>query len=213
MFVERSQWKPNELRQGDVLAGVPFPYASLLQQQLIGELTPKKHLDFPAIVAKMHGISAGSQEASFFTGQAPMKLSFCAVLTQCCELVPNTKGKINFVQTISVCRLTTLTAAMKNDPDKLLAIRSNSDPRKAGGYKNYFFYGAGLELGPEELMADFSQTACIPSREFPDAMASKVLQLDDRSRMKFKIKLGVFNAKPTDEEVAANIHEDPWVET
>jgi hypothetical protein len=140
-----------------------------------------------------------------------MKLSLCAVMTQCCELAVNEKGKLRFVQTVSVCRLVSLTPAMKKDPDKLKSIRSNGDPRNQGGYKNYFYYGAGHGLGDEELMADFSQTACILSREFPDALANKIIQLDDVTRVKFKLKLGIFYSTVTDEEEKAGIT-DPWKE-
>jgi hypothetical protein len=102
---------------------------------------------------------------------------------------------------------------MQSTAEKLHAIQTNPDIRKGNGYKNYFYYGAPPELGgKEELMADFSQTTCIPSREFPEALSARVLQLDDRTRMKFKLKLGFFNASPTDEEIAAGIHEDPWNE-
>src|SRR5258708_21402390 len=103
---------------------------------------------------------------------------------------------------------------MKKDAEKLKSIELNVDPRKGTGYKNYFYIGAPQELRDlgvqEPLMADFSQTTCISGREFPAAMALKILQLDDRTRMKFKLKLGFFYAKPLDEEVAVGIHEDPW---
>ncbi len=61
-------------------------------------------------------------------------------------------------------------------------------------------------------MLDFSQLACIPNNEFPSIMDNKHAQMDDRTRMKLKIKLGVFFAKPTDEEISANIHSNPWAE-
>lgn len=142
-----------------------------------------------------------------------MKLAFCAVMTQCCELVCNAQGKLRFIQAISVCRLVPLTLAMKASADKLKMIRSNPDIRKENAYKNYFYYGAPAEVGGhEELMADFNQTACIPSREFPELMSAKVLQLDDRTRMKFKLRLGFFHASPTDEEIALGIEKDPWSE-
>jgi hypothetical protein len=207
MFVDRAKWAKHELRQGDVLAGVSFPFASVLQQHFLAEPRDRKYAEFPQLKAK-----ARDGDASLFTGQVAMVMSSCAVLTQCCELVPRAHGKITLVKTISVCRLVPLSHSMKTDPKKLESIRSNSDPRKQGGYKNYFYYGSGDMLGPEELMADFSQTTCIPNTEFPEALSNKVLQLDDRTRMKFKIKLGVFNAKPTDEEIVANIL-DPWAET
>ncbi len=96
MYENKPKWKEFELRQGDVLAGVPFPYSSILQQQIIAQFGPNGQADFPQLAAKMHALSPGSADESYFTGQLPMKLSFCAVITQCCELVCNSKGKLTF---------------------------------------------------------------------------------------------------------------------
>jgi hypothetical protein len=213
MFLEKAKWKLNELRQGDVLAGVPFPFTSVRQQQFLAQLGPNGRKDFPQLRATMRGLSADSEDESFFTGQVPMKLSFCAVLTQCCELACNTKGRLRLIPAVSVCRLVPLTASIKASEEKLKSIRANTDSRNGLGYKNYFYYGSAAEFETEEeLMADFSQTACIPAPEFPDALSNKIIQLDDRHRMKFKIKLGVFYAAATDEEIAQGIHLDPWKE-
>ena len=59
-------------------------------------------------------------------------------------------------------------------------------------------------------MVDFAQMISIPTNEFPAIMDKKHAQLTDIDRVKFKLKLGVFFAKPTDEELAANIAQDPW---
>src|SRR5579859_2580658 len=101
----------------------------------------------------MHALSPGSADESYFTGQLPMKLSFCAVITQCCELVCNSKGKLTFVQAVSICRLIPLTASMRSTQEKLRSIQTNPDIRRGAGYKNYFYYGAPPELGGNvELM-------------------------------------------------------------
>jgi len=60
------------------------------------------------------------------------------------------------------------------------------------------------------LMVDFAQMTSIPANEFPAIMEKKHAQLTDIDRMKLKIKLGVFFAKPTDEELEAQIAQDPW---
>ena len=95
-------------------------------------------------------------------GQIAMKLSLCAVLTHCCELGANNNHKLKFIAAISVCRLIPLTRSMQSDPLKLASIMANVDTRKAGGYKNYFYYGNGEGLGPDPLIADFNQTTCVP---------------------------------------------------
>ena len=100
---------------------------------------------------------------------------------------------------------------MLSDPEKLTSIRENRDPRDAAkqSYKNYFYVGSSNGMGDVELMADFTQLACVPASEYPAIMKSKILQMKDVERMKFKLKLGFFLAKPTDEENAP-IAADPW---
>jgi hypothetical protein len=101
---------------------------------------------------------------------------------------------------------------MLEDAEKLRSLQENRDPRvpDVESYKNYFWVDDADGLSETPLMMDFSQMACIPASKFPAIMDSKHAQMDDRTRMKLKIKLGIFFAKPSDEEIAANICQDPW---
>ena len=211
MFVTRAEWRPFELRQGDVLVGIPFPFASQSTTTLLGKIPPGEHNRFPIIAAALQA-HRDPDDISYFTGQVTMKLCACVVVTQCCELRTNPRNQIREVSAITVCRIIEVRQSMLEDADKLRSLQENRDPRVPGVrcYKNYFWVDTANGLSEDQLMMDFSQMACIPTSEFPSIMDNKHAQMDDRTRMKLKIKLGIFFAKPTDEEVEAHISQDPW---
>ena len=154
-------------------------------------------------------------DVSYFTGQVTMKLCACMVVLQCCELRINNKGVLRDTAAITACRIVPqLKKTILEDPERLSSLRQNRDPRvdieNVMSYKNYFGIGTGDGLSEGEWMVDFAQMTSIPANEFPAIMDKKHAQLTDIDRVKLKIKLGVFFAKPTDEELAANIAKDPW---
>jgi hypothetical protein len=211
MFVSRTEWKPLELRQGDVLVGIPFPFVSPSEVHLLGKIPAGAHAQFPSISASTR-TWRDPTDSSYFTGQVVMSLCPCIVVTQCCELRVNKKGVLSEVAAIAVCRIVPVRASIMEDADKLRSLRENRDPRvgTVKNYKNYFGVGTGNGLSETEMMVDFSQMACVPSNEFPAIMDKKHAQLTDVERMKLKIKLGVFFAQPTQEEIEAKIAHDPW---
>jgi hypothetical protein len=211
MFAEQAEWKPLELRQGDILVGIPFPFVSPGDVNLLGKIPAGGHPHFPAISASMR-IWRDPNDASYFTGQLVMKLCSCMVVTQCCELRVNKKGALSEVAAITVCRVVPVRASIMEDADKLLSLCENRDPRVLAvkNYKNYFGIGTGSGLSETDLMVDFAQMACVPANEFPAIMDKKHAQLTDIDRMKLKIKLGIFFAQPTKEEIEAKIAQDPW---
>lgn len=211
MFVERASWKQLELRQGDILVGIPFPFVSPSEVNLLGRIPAGEHDRFPAISASLQAMRRDPQDISYFTGHVTMKLSPCIVATQCCELRTNQRGQLREVAAIALCRIIPVRQSIMDDAEKLTSLHENRDPRLAArSYKNYFWVGTAEGLSNTDLMADFSQVTCIPANEFPAIMEKKHAQMTDIDRMKLKIKLGVFFAKPTDEELVANIAQDPW---
>jgi hypothetical protein len=213
MFVNRAEWKPLELRQGDILVGIPFPFVSPADITLLGKLPAGGHADFPVISTTMRAWR-DPNDVTYFTGQMTMKLCACMVVLQCCELRINNKGVLRDTAAITVCRIVPVKKTILEDPERLRSLHENRDPRidieNVRSYKNYFGIGTGDGLSDGEWMVDFAQMASIPANEFPAIMDKKHAQLTDLERVKLKIKLGVFFAKPTDEELAANIAQDPW---
>src|SRR5258708_32975629 len=162
MFVNRAEWKPLELRQGDVLVGIPFPFVSPADVTLLGKIPAGAHADFPVISTSMRAWRDPS-DVSYFTGQVTMKLCPCMVALQCCELRINNKGVLRDTAAITVCRIIPVKKTILEDPERLRSLRENRDPRvdvvDVRSYKNYFGIGTGNGLSEAEWMVDFAQMA------------------------------------------------------
>jgi hypothetical protein len=78
-----------------------------------------------------------------------------------------------------------------NHAQKLASLRGNKDPRDSRdqGYIDYFYLEPHGSFRGVENVVDFSQVSSIPGTEYPSLLSRKVLQLLDRERVKFKIKL------------------------
>jgi hypothetical protein len=111
----------------------------------------------------------------------------------------------------AVARLIPVPPSILANPEKLASLRANKDPRSPTdpGYINYFYIGSQPRLDNKEWIVDYNQTICIPGSEFASALARKVVQMDGRTRAKFKIKLMASFSRPTEEELTAGLA-DPW---
>jgi hypothetical protein len=91
-------------------------------------------------------------------------------------------------------------------------LRANKDPRNSedSGYIDYFHLPAHEGIGGVEWAVDFSQIVFLPGVEYQYLLRRKVLQLLDRERVKFKIKLAAYLSRLTDEEHELGL-ENPWV--
>ncbi len=207
MFVQDTDIQQDCLRQGDILEGIPFPLLDLKSLPVLGQIQPgKREFPYPTISPILH---RHREDPHYFTGQLLMRLSFCAVLSHCCELEPR-HGKL-LPASFTVARLITVKQSIIEDPEKLASLRANKDPRGATpGFIDYFYIAPHERLENKEWMVDFNQVASIPNSEFPDILKHKTLQMDDRSRVKFKIKLATYLGRITDEEAQAGLQE-PWV--
>lgn len=192
------------LRQGDILANIPFPQlvtektAFLCAASLdrAGDLTFSPH-------------SKIVRALPMYTCQVDARIVFAAVISQCCDLEPRQGNRIA-QPTIALARLAPIPRSVLNDPPQLADLRSNSDPRIEGaGFLNLFHVPAHDRLNGDEWMVDFGQVFSIPSSEFPAILQRKVLQMDDDSRIRFKIRLSASFARITAEEAALG---HPWLE-
>jgi hypothetical protein len=68
----------------------------------------------------------------------------------------------------------------------------------------------GIPKGSLAKSRDSTQIPLVPGTEYQDLLRRKTLQLLDRERVKFKIKLAGFLGRLTDEEVTAGL-ENPWL--
>jgi hypothetical protein len=198
------------LRQGDILEGVPFPLIDHTTLQLLGTI----HLDrdfngLPELAAKTH---KQRQDNEWLTGLIPIRFGFCIVLSNCCDLEPR-DGKIP-APVFTLARLHPIPEALRSNPDNFNSLKANKDPRDETdpGYIDYFY------LEPHELLQDrdwrvhYNQVTTLPTSTISTfLLRKKILQLNDRTRVKFKIKLGFTLMRINDDERRLGLV-NPWQE-
>jgi len=193
------------LRQGDVLKDILFPLLAPQEIAILGRFTVGEDLPRPlSAIARVH-----RNDSNWLTAQVPVRPSYCCVASQCCDLEPRHE-KIRMPAFV-IARLIQVPAQIMADTQKLESLRANKDPRDQNnpGFLNLFHVAAHERLGGQEWVVDFNQLLSIPSSEFPAILGSKILQMNDRSRVKFKIKFAASLARVTEEERAAGL-ENPW---
>ena len=191
------------LRQGDILANIPFPQVATEKIAFLGRASIHQVGD---LTFSPH--SSLIRELPMYTCQFEARIGFAAVVSQCCDLEPREGNRIT-QPTIAVARLVPIPRSIRNDLVQLTDLRSNSDPRMEGaGFLNLFCVGAHDRLLGQEWVVDFGQLFSVPSSEFPAILQRKVLQMDDDSRIRFKIRLSSSFARFTDEELALG---HPWL--
>jgi hypothetical protein len=187
----------DRLRQGDILNEIPFPLLDLKQINVLGEIQPGSSIKpFPSISTRLH---PHREDPHYFWGQVPMRLSFCAVLSNCCEVEPR-HGRI-LQAAFSVARIIQIKNSIQTDPVKLESLRANRDPRiTPPGFMDYFHVEPHLRLGGREWMVDFSQLVSIPNSEFPRILDRKILQMQPQQRIRFKVKLAAYFGRLASDE-------------
>jgi len=209
MYVDAAQMERDCLRQGDVLDAVAFPIFES-DSALLGKIDHGSRIEIPhpkiVAIPREH-----RSQKDCVTMQMKTRFAPGAVLAHCCELELR-NGKC-LLPMIAIARLVSLKTSIVREPEKLASLRANRDPRppEASGYLDYFYLSAHEAIGGVEWVADFSQIASIPGAEYQYLLQRKVLQLTDRERVKFKIKLAAYLGRLTDEEHEQGL-ESPWVD-
>lgn len=196
----------SSLRQGDILANLPYPLISPLSFTAIGTYHSTGGNGSEALFKPLK--SKHREDPDWLTLQNLWRLGFAAVVSQCCDLAPR-NGRI-LLPTIALARLVPITAKTLTDPEKLASLRANKDPRDSTdpGVIKLFCLGQHEKLGAVEWTVDYNQLFSIPAAEYPDILENKVLEMTEDARIRFKIKLAWCLGRLTDEELAV---EHPWI--
>jgi len=208
MYVTPAAMEVNCLRQGDIINAIPFPI-------LDSEFSILSKIDYEVRVQTPHPkvVAVPIEHRSSrdcVMALAKTRLCLGAVLAHCCELELR-NGKC-LLPTIPIARLVPVKPAILNDEAKIASLRGNKDPRNQDnpGYIDYFYLEPHERLNDREWMVDYCQISSVPGTEYPALLRQKVLQLSDRDRVKFKIKLAAFlGSRLTDEELTQGL-ENPW---
>jgi hypothetical protein len=196
------------LRQGDILAGISFPLLERGKTHVLAAIAHDYNYaaSLPSISVKTH---AHRDDASWVTLQVPARFGLCAVVSNCCDLEVR-DGKIQ-AYSVTLARLRPVSNDIRNDPVRFASLRSNKDPRdqQNAGYIDYFYLEPDAQLEGTDWNVQFNQLVTLPTSDFALLLRKKVIQLDDRNRVKFKIKLAVTFGRLNDDELGL---ENPWLE-
>lgn len=197
------------LRQGDVLAGIPYPLLEHSKTHVLGEIAENyDYAGLPSISPKTHDHRG---EGGWVSIQIPARFCFCAVLSNCCDLEPH-GGNIR-AHAVTLARLRTISNDIRNSPVRFNSLKANKDPRdpEDPGYIDYFYLEPHALLQGQDWSVNYSQIVTLPTTDIALLLRKKIIQLDDRTRMKFKIKLAFTLGRVNDDEIAAGL-ENPWAE-
>ena len=211
MYIARDQsgFDYGSLRQGDILEGVPFPQLDLQMLHLLGKIPPDTNYN------SQPNINPVTQELrrdrEWLTAVLPIRFGLSIVLSNCCDLALR-NGKIP-APVFTLARLHLIPDSFRNNADSFNSLRANKDPRDENdpGYIDYFYLEPHEQLNGVDWRVHFNQVSTLPTTDLTLLLGKKILQLDDRTRMKFKIKLGYTYFRANDEEEAAGL-ENPWQE-
>ena len=198
MFVNEPDM--TELRQGDVIRDIVFPIARVEKTQFLANPIGTK--DGKLLLEPLEDQSG---KRPIFRALVQASLSPCLVLSQCCD-VQRTKNPppIGFL----LVKLVPITDSMRRSYE---ILKANGDPYLEGTHSfiHLFWIGNPDGLSPTEYVADFGQVMLALWKDYDATLARKVLQMDDLTRSKFRVKAGAHFGRVTKEDRDAGL-EDPY---
>src|ERR1700720_1441412 len=161
MFVEDASFETACLRQGDILRDIPVPLIDQITELVgLANVNPSASYFTPpkAELATTHRNDSNWFKAS----GVKVRLSYCAVLSNCCEL-----EKFR-TPCLSVARLMPIDEGILSNPTNLAILRANVDPRVGKQYMRQFYIPPHERLEGKEWVVDFSQITSLPKSEFKE---------------------------------------------
>jgi hypothetical protein len=185
---------PPSLRQGDIIANVFFPLARPASLKFLGTYASGSGTN---IVLEPFVETPQGSRKQYLQVISHGVVAHGAVLSQCCDL--DTKHpKSSF----SLCRLI---AFERNRYKHVDALIGNIDPWGSENVHYQFFYVGKIDGLEGEYLADFALLTSCGWTDYEFILRKKVHQLDNLNRNKFRVKLGAFFGRPTDDDVKAGL--------
>lgn len=204
MFVE--EFDQSELRQGDIIQGLFYPELNCSDLHLIGtpdnNLTNLEHL--AEVEPNLLALKENKQKEglSVFTAQIKVYYGYFILITQCCDIAKREKGKPN-ISAFVVSPLLEVPYQIRQNLEKLTELKANNQ----GSFTNFFYIHQHQPLLQDNVI-DFNRVVALPRSQYDFALSRKVLQMTDKERVRFKLKLGSHFARPTQEERETQIYPD-----
>jgi hypothetical protein len=185
---------PPSLRQGDIIANVffPLPRPGLLKYLAIYSSGSGTDIRVEPFVETPLGSKKRYVQAISYG-----VVSHGAVISQCCDL-----DKRHPKTSFSLCRLIPFEQARYRNVQALI---NNIDPWGPENAHFQFFYFGPIDGLEGEHLADFGLLSSFGWPDYDLILNKKVHQLDDLNRNKFRVKVGAFFGRPTDEDFTAGL--------
>jgi hypothetical protein len=196
MFAEAPD--TTELWQGDIIQGLFFPIIDVEQFKIIGRPSEDSHSQDSALTLSPV-VSRVKDKIDHFNAQIEVVRGYSIVLSQCCDLaLHNGKPKAPY---FVVSPLLDILYPITNDPEKFALFKENT----LDNFLSQFFIPQQSPLS-QDYAVDFGRLVSIPKSGYSFALKNKVLQMDDKSRVRLKLKLAHHFGRPTQDEMEAGIY-------
>jgi hypothetical protein len=185
---------PASLRQGDIIASVFFP---LTRPELLKYLgTYASGSDTGIKLEPFIETPQGSRK-SYAQSICHGVVAHGAVISQCCDL-----DKKHPRTSFSLCRLVLFEPNRYRNVDALVG---NIDPWGPENPHFQFFYVGKIDGLSGEYLADFGLLTSLGWADYDSILEKKIHQLSEENRNKFRVKLGAFFGRPTEEDRTAGL--------
>jgi hypothetical protein len=204
MFTDRPDL--TELRQGDIIQGLFYPEISCSEISLLGkpanlftnETISNGEEQLPNLIANLE--KKGKQGLSGFTAQINVYYGFFIVISQCCDLARRDDGKPKSSAFVTA-PLLDIPYNLNKDQEKFNIFKSNS----LETYISSFFVAQKFPI-KKDYLVDFNQIISFPRTQYDFLIKNKILQMNDKTRIQFKLKLMSHFGRATQEERDAGIY-------
>jgi hypothetical protein len=133
-----------------------------------------------------------------FVAQLDALCGFAIILSQCCDLERH-NGKLD-APAFVVSPLIDISHPIRTNPEKLEILKRN----ELDHYTNLYHIPESTPL-TKDYMVDFNIVASLSRNEYNFVLTSKILQMTEAQRVRFKRKLAYHFARPTLEESDAGL--------
>jgi hypothetical protein len=185
---------PPCLRQGDVIENVFFPLTRPASLKYLATYVSGSGTN---IVLEPFSETPQGSRRQYLQGISHGVVAHGAILSQCCDL--DTKHPRT---SFSLCRLIPFERTRYKNVDALI---NNIDPWGQENPHYQFFYFGKIDGLDGEYLADFALLTSFGWSDYEFILRKKVCQLDDLNRNKFRVKVGAFFGRPTEEDTQAGL--------
>jgi hypothetical protein len=199
MFAQKTD--PTTLRQGDIITDVVFPLARMDSPTLLLGVHKEGTGENVTLAGKTEQIG----RSHYLLGQIHVVSGLCAVLSQCCDVDSKQDPP---PPSLLLCRVLQVPEGLRRSK-QFEALKANVDPYGTERPHYRLFYLGNLPDFPDEYLVDYGLCMTVAWRDYNQVLRRKILEMDDLTRSKFRVKAGAYFGRATSEEVTAGIA-DPW---